>query len=74
MRIPTPLLLNLEFVYKLYFGEKKSGSPEESVFSLRSERKVKVVFKVNIEAIFLNCFSQLVEMFSELQFWALILI
>jgi hypothetical protein len=33
-----------------------------------------VVFKVNIEAIFLNCFSQLVEMFSELQFWALILI
>jgi hypothetical protein len=74
MRIPTPLLLNLEFEYKLYFGEKKSGSPEVAVFNLRSDRNVKVVFKVNIDAIFLNCFSQLVEMFSELQFWAPILI
>jgi hypothetical protein len=68
MRIPTPLLLEVELWNMENLGLKRLLKPRLSVFNLRSERKIIVVFNASIAAIFLLCFGQQVDIFNELQF------
>lgn len=52
---------------KLFSKSRTAG--EE--FSLKSDKKIISDFKSRIAFTFLSCFGQDVEMFRELQFWAL---
>jgi hypothetical protein len=68
MRIPTPLLLSVELWKNSYLGWKKLLNSVLLVFNLKSERKIIVLCRDRIAAIFLTCLGHCVDTFSELQF------
>jgi hypothetical protein len=71
MRIPTPLLFVVELWYSLYLGENKLSNSVLLVFNLMADKKIIVDCNARIAATFLLCLAQPVEIFNELQFWAL---